>query len=71
MRESTVSNIFGIIALGEINLELLDSVGERKYIKAKLTQQANEFLTDKLSYRLARTMPDPAGICLRDVFSVI
>ncbi len=48
--------------MGEINLELLDSVGERKYVKAKLTQQANEFLTDKLSYRLAKVSPDPAGI---------
>mmetsp|Transcript_56147 Transcript_56147/g.64428 ORF Transcript_56147/g.64428 Transcript_56147/m.64428 type:complete len:248 (+) Transcript_56147:3-746(+) len=50
-----------LASLGEINLELLDSVGERKYMKAKLNQQANEFLTDKLSYRLAKATPDPAG----------
>ena len=56
-----MQNIQCDLGLGEINLELLDPLGERKYIKAKLTQQANEFLTDKLSYRLTRGTPDPAG----------
>ncbi len=40
-------------SLGEVVVELVDSAGERKYVKTKAEQIANSYLADKGTYTLA------------------
>ena len=42
----------------EVYVELVDKAGERKFVKTKLDQQANEFLSDRGVYYLCAVKPD-------------
>lgn len=41
----------------EVYVELVDKTGERKFIKTKLEQEANSFLSDKGVYYLCTVTP--------------
>ncbi len=41
----------------EVYVELVDKTGERKFIKTKLEQEANSFLSDKGIYYLCTVAP--------------
>ncbi len=66
----------GFVGNNNVLLELVDKLGERKFVKGKLDTKANTFLTDKGSYYLAMVIEKPEeesvlelvnidGYCLR------